>query len=40
MTPGQKLRTAVDKPFDQPIIKTVHGVGFSLDIPDEISHES
>ena len=29
-----QLRAAVDKPFDRALIKTVHGVGFSLDIPD------
>ncbi len=26
------LRNAVDKPFSQPIVKTVHGIGFKLDI--------
>jgi len=30
-----QLRSAVDKPFSYPIIKTVHGVGFVLDIKDE-----
>lgn len=24
------LRNAIDKPFDTPIIKTVHGIGFRL----------
>ncbi len=27
-----QLRQAVDKPFDSAIIKTIHGVGFTLDI--------
>lgn len=26
-----QLRQAVDKPFDTPLLKTVHGVGFTLD---------
>ena len=29
-----QLRQAIDKPFDTPIIKTVHGVGFGLDIKE------
>jgi len=28
-----QLRAVLDKPFDTPLIKTVHGVGFTLDIP-------
>ncbi|MGB1298923.1 MAG: response regulator transcription factor [Psychrobium sp.] len=27
-----QLRKTIDKPFDHPIIKTMHGIGFSLDI--------
>lgn len=27
-----QLRKAIDKPFGHPIIKTMHGIGFSLDI--------
>lgn len=27
-----QLRKAIDKPFEHPIIKTIHGIGFSLDI--------
>ena len=27
-----QLRKTIDKPFDYPIIKTMHGIGFSLDI--------
>ena len=27
-----QLRKTVDKPFEHPIIKTIHGIGFSLDI--------
>ncbi|KGJ88130.1 response regulator transcription factor [Thalassotalea sp. ND16A] len=30
-----QLRCVLDKPFDFPILKTVHGVGFTLDIKDE-----
>ncbi|TRY30872.1 response regulator transcription factor [Aliiglaciecola sp. M165] len=30
-----QLRNVLDKPFDYPILKTVHGVGFTLDIKDE-----
>jgi len=30
-----QLRSVLDKPFDFPIIKTVHGVGFTLDVRDE-----
>ncbi|WND01770.1 response regulator transcription factor [Temperatibacter marinus] len=30
-----QLRTALDKPFSTPIIKTVHGVGFALDISEK-----
>ncbi|SET85814.1 response regulator transcription factor [Thalassotalea agarivorans] len=27
-----QLRKALDKPFQQPLIKTLHGIGFSLDL--------
>ena len=27
-----QLRKAIDKPFREPVVKTIHGVGFSLDI--------
>ena len=27
-----QLRNVLDKPFDYPILKTVHGVGFTLEI--------
>ena len=27
-----QLRKTIDKPFEHPIIKTIHGIGFSLDI--------
>lgn len=30
-----QLRQAMDKPFDTPLLKTMHGVGFRLDITDE-----
>ncbi|MEW6982220.1 response regulator transcription factor [Colwelliaceae bacterium 6471] len=30
-----QLRNVLDKPFDVPILKTVHGVGFTLDIKNE-----
>jgi len=30
-----QLRNVLDKPFDSPILKTVHGVGFTLDINNE-----
>lgn len=30
-----QLRRAMDKPFDYSLLKTVHGVGFTLDIADE-----
>ena len=30
-----QLRGVLDKPFDTPILKTVHGVGFTLDIKNE-----
>ena len=29
-----QLRNVLDKPFDTPVLKTVHGVGFVLDIAD------
>jgi DNA-binding response OmpR family regulator len=31
------LRRAVDKPFNRPLIETVHGVGYRLVEPDDIS---
>ncbi len=31
------LRTAIDKPFKIPLLETVHGVGYRLVDPDEIS---
>jgi len=30
-----QLRNAIDKPFDTPVVKTVHGVGFTLDVENE-----
>ncbi|MFD2176279.1 response regulator transcription factor [Veronia pacifica] len=30
-----QLRAVLDKPFDYPLLKTVHGVGFTLDIDSE-----
>ena len=30
------LRRAIDKPFDKPLLETVHGVGYRLVDPDEI----
>jgi len=30
-----QLRRVLDKPFDYPLLKTVHGVGFTLDVADE-----
>lgn len=30
-----QLRNVLDKPFDFPILKTVHGVGFALDVKNE-----
>ena len=30
-----QLRGVLDKPFDYPLLKTVHGVGFTLDVKDE-----
>lgn len=30
-----QLRRALDKPFDFPILNTVHGVGFTLDVSNE-----
>ncbi len=29
------LRDKLDKPFDRPLIKTVHGIGYKLDIPKQ-----
>ncbi len=31
-----QLRNVLDKPFDQPLLKTVHGVGFVLDIKNDV----
>jgi DNA-binding response OmpR family regulator len=30
-----QLRTVLDKPFSHPLLKTIHGVGFSLHIPEQ-----
>lgn len=30
------LRCAVDRPFDRPLIHTVHGVGYRLEAPEEV----
>jgi len=30
-----QLRNVLDKPFDKPLLKTMHGVGFVLDIKDD-----
>ncbi len=30
------LRAAIDKPFDQPMIRTRHGIGYSLVDPDDL----
>jgi DNA-binding response OmpR family regulator len=30
-----QLRNVLDKPFDYPLLKTVHGIGFTLDINNE-----
>lgn len=30
------LRAAIDKPFDQPMIRTRHGIGYSLVDPDDV----
>lgn len=32
-----QLRKMTDKPFANPLIKTIHGIGFCLDIPSEFS---
>jgi DNA-binding response OmpR family regulator len=29
------LRRAIDKPFDTPLLETVHGVGYKLTVPDD-----
>ena len=34
------LRVAIDKPFDQAMIQTRHGIGYSLVAPDEVSASS
>jgi DNA-binding response OmpR family regulator len=31
------LRRAIDRPFKHPLLKTVHGVGYRLVVPDEVS---
>jgi DNA-binding response OmpR family regulator len=33
-----QLRSVLDKPFECPLIKTVHGVGFTLDIDSDIGN--
>jgi len=30
-----QLRSVLDKPFDYPLLKTVHGIGFALEVVDE-----
>ncbi|VAW79992.1 hypothetical protein MNBD_GAMMA15-1523 [hydrothermal vent metagenome] len=30
------LRSAIDKPFDTPLLRTVHGMGYQLAVPDEV----
>lgn len=35
-----QLRAVLDKPFDKPLLKTVHGVGFALDIPQNTRENS
>ncbi|HEB99420.1 MAG TPA: response regulator transcription factor [Thiotrichales bacterium] len=30
------LRAAIDRPFPQPLLKTVHGIGYQLAAPDEV----
>ncbi len=30
------LRTAIDRPFDKALIRTVHGIGYQLVAPDEV----
>lgn len=30
------LRAAIDKPFDKHLLRTVHGIGYQLAVPDEI----
>lgn len=32
------LRNAIDKPFPVHLLRTVHGMGYQLVVPDEISH--
>jgi DNA-binding response OmpR family regulator len=29
------LRKAIDKPYNYPLIKTVHGIGYKLEVPDD-----
>ena len=31
------LRSAIDKPFKRPLIQTVHGIGFKLVAPNDLS---
>lgn len=31
------LRRAIDRPFEHPLLETVHGVGYRLMVPDEVS---
>lgn len=31
------LRSAIDRPFKHPLLETVHGVGYRLAVPDEVS---
>jgi len=30
------LRAAIDKPFEYPLLRTVHGIGYQITAPDEI----
>ena len=32
----KNLRDKIDRPFDSPIIKTVYGIGYKVEIPEEI----
>jgi len=34
-----QLRRVLDKPFDYPVLKTVHGVGFALDVKEDVRED-
>ncbi|MBL4941409.1 MAG: response regulator transcription factor [Colwellia sp.] len=34
-----QLRNMLDKPFDYPMIKTMHGIGFVLDVKSEVKND-